>query len=228
MAGAWEIRQQKLVLCAFLHTELVTTAWSLNMMRVAREYPWMPIVPIAGRPFDHARDDAGWMCLNNEFEYLFFIDSDVLLPPGGLHRLLSHKKPVVSGVYHRRSTPHGIPVLMRFAPGTPHLQWVVHYPRDRLFPVDVAGAGCLLIHRSVLEKLPWVDERRGHRWFDWRVNMAAILPPGEALSEDYVFNMHCKKHLGIPVLVDPSVQSGHLGPAEAREGGFVPAECPAA
>jgi GT2 family glycosyltransferase len=68
---------------------------------------------------------------------------------------------------------------------------VVDYP-EGLIEVDVTGAGCLLIHRSVFEKL-------AYPWF---------LHPRVDYSEDVYFLRNAKK-AGYKVYVDTTVKCLH-------------------
>lgn len=224
MVAAWEIKNQKQVLVAILHTEIVTFAWSLGLRRLLvpgeiREFPINvdnyvdPVQGVTARPYDDLRNEACMACLKGGWEYLFFLDSDVVCPPDTIHRLLAHKKPLISGLYFRRSPPVGLPVMMK-----PVGQWHVNYPRDKVIEVDTVGAGCLLIHRSLLEKCP--PQRPGHHWFDWRVNLNGQHP--FPLSEDFTFNVWVKQKLNVPTLVDTSVRCRHLGYSESTEGQFMP------
>ncbi|RJQ27023.1 hypothetical protein C4577_01755 [Candidatus Parcubacteria bacterium] len=217
MPGSWEIQQNK-VLCAFLHTDLVSVPWALGFRNLLPHD--MPIMPIAGMPFDHARNTACRTALDNGFEYLFFLDSDVVPPRDVVQRLMNHKKPWVSGVYFRRSPPHSVPVMIKN--GT----WYTNYPRGALVDVDLVGAGCLLIHRSFLEAIPPQRPHAGKHWFDWRVDTQGMqLPPDmPPLSEDFTLCHWAKVKLGIPTLVDTSIVCRHIGLAQAGDNTFTPAE----
>jgi hypothetical protein len=217
LPGAWELKQSQSVLCSFLHTDLVSVAWALGLKRL--DIPGR-ILPITGVPYDHGRNQACMACLDGGFEWLFFLDSDVVPPPDAIHRLIAHQKPLVSGVYCRRSPPHAVPVMIKN--GT----WLTNLPPSGLIEVDVVGAGCLLIHRSLLEKMPPV--RPGKHWFAWGVDMRNVLPPDQCLSEDFTFNVAVKKTLGIPTWVDAGLRCKHIGLAEADYGTFLPAEVRAA
>jgi len=118
-------------------------------------------------------------------------------------------------MYCRRSPPHAVPVMIKNG------QWVTQFAPGAVVDVDLVGAGCLLVHRSVLESLPPSDPNRGKRWFDWRVDMQHLLPPGEAMSEDFTFCLNARKH-GYKILVDTSIRCRHVGLAEADLGTFVP------
>lgn len=212
MAGAWELQRQS-VLCVILHTEMTTIAWSLGFRNLI-----IPggILPVTGLPFDHARNVGAREALRCGASHLFYLDSDVIPPKDAILRLLSRNQPIISGLYCRRSPPHSIPVCMR-----PTGRWITEI-NGPIMEVDVVGAGCLLIHRGVLEKLPPLDPNRGKTHFDWRVDMGDILPPGNALSEDFSFCKQVREKLGIKILVDTTVRCRHVGMAEATYGQFVP------
>lgn len=218
MPGAWELRQSASVLCAILHVDQTTMPWSLGFRNL--QIPG-GILPLAGMPYDMGRNMACQAVLNGEFQWLFFLDSDVIPPADTIHRLIKHGLPIASGVYHRRSPPAGIPVMMK-----PVGQWVASYPANSLIEVDVVGAGCLLIHRSVIEKLRDNPDpkRPGKLWFDWRVDMRGHAPDLECLSEDFSFCMRAKQ-LGFKTMVDTSIQCRHVGLAEATFGKFEPVTC---
>lgn len=97
-----------------------------------------------------------------ENEWLLFLDDDVAVPEDVLPRLvgLAHpeERPIVSGVYYKRTPPHEPIMYARKFEDTP----VGFY--DKLAPyrdftpgdiveVDVVGAGCLLVHRSVWDSI---------------------------------------------------------------------------
>src|SRR5207249_1057322 len=142
--------------------------------------------PLAGMPYDHARNAAAMMSLDGGFSWCGFLDSDIIPPRDAFVRLMAHNLPICSAVYSRRSPPAAIPVMLKNG------QWITEYPANSLIEVDLVGAGCIVIHRSVLQALP--PQRPGKHWFDWRVDMRGILPPGECLSEDFTFALHSRKN----------------------------------
>ena len=112
MAGSWEIKAARQVLCAILTREMTSMAWSMGFKRLIVPGNGDNIVPLAGMPFDHARNMACEQTLSGGFDWLFFLDDDVITPPDAILRLIAHNKPIVSGVYYRRSPPIGLPVIM--------------------------------------------------------------------------------------------------------------------
>lgn len=220
MNGSWEIKARNQVLVGILHVDTTTIAWSLGLRRLIIPGP-EPLM-VAGVPYDMGRNIMCQRALEAGVDFVFMLDSDVVCPPDTILRLMAHRQPIVSGVYYRRSPPHGIPVMLKRQPNG-STQWLQQLPPQGLIEVDLVGAGCLLIHRSVLEKLPPIEP--GHHWFCWRVDRQGILPPGECLSEDFSFNLHAQRH-GYKVLVDTSIRCRHIGFCEAGPelGRFVPCE----
>ena len=191
-------------------------AWSLGFRNLI-----IPgsIIVLSGMPYDHSRNQACMTALECGASHLFFLDSDVIPPKEAVLRLLSHRLPIVSGVYYRRSPPAGVPVMMK-----PVGQWLTRYKPNALVEVDVVGAGCLLIAREVLERLPPQSPQSGKHWFDWRVDQKSLATPERLpLSEDFAFCMACKQ-IGYKVMVDTGVTCRHVGLAQATYGRLDPAD----
>lgn len=220
MAGAWEVRAANRMMLGIIHTETTTIGWSLGLRRLIVPGP---VVTATGMPYDHCRNSLCQKALDDGFDYLGFLDSDVIPPADAFLRLLDHNLPVVSGMYCRRSPPHGIPVAIR------NKVWVQQITGG-LEEVDYVGAGLLLIKREVLEKVPPTRPLAGKRWFDWRVDMRGVkdpttgkemYAPDECLSEDFQWCKHVKEH-GYKVMLDTSIQAKHVGLAEATYGNLQP------
>ena len=211
--GWWDQRNRVRVLGYTLHTDSCTIAWALALK--ALQLPG-DFLPLAGMPFDMARNQACMVALEQGYTHLFSLDSDVIPPPDAVLKLLATGKPFISGMYCRRSHPHGVPVAQKDG------RWLTSFKPDSLVEVDVVGAGCLLISRDVLERCP--PQRPGHRWFDWRVHLQGqgVVPPETCLSEDFSLCRHLKKTLGIPTILHTGVRCRHVGYAQADYGSMLP------
>lgn len=209
---AWEIPPS--VFCYTLFVDSVHFNWAAGLRRLKIPGPFQDFHGVTGMPYDHGRNTAVQTGLSLGADYIFSLDSDVVCPPDTIYRLLSHKQPIVSGLYFRRSPPHSVPVAIRNG------GWAVDLKPNALEEVDLIGAGCLLVHRSVFESVP--HQRQGKPWFDWRVDLKDVPELGPHLSEDFTWNHHVRQH-GFKVLVDTSVQCLHLGFAEASWGRLLPA-----
>lgn len=210
MPGSWELAESESVMTAILCTETTTMAWSFGFKKL--------ITPgrcftFSGLPFDHGRNAAVEHFLKGPWEYLFFLDSDVIPPHDAILRLRNHNLPIVSGMYCRRSQPIAIPVMRK------GIEWYTDFPKGQLVEVDFVGAGCLLIHRDVLENCPYSDKGRGKRWFDWRSDLAGNIDPRtekpyaiiECTSEDFSFCATVREKMGLKVIVDTSIECEHIG-----------------
>lgn len=209
MPGAWEVATRPNVLVYILTRELVTTRWagSLRTMNLPQN---SDITVVAGMPYDHARNTGCEAMLARGFEWLFFLDDDVILPPDAIHVLMSSNLPIISGLYYRRHEPVA-PVAMVNVPGG--RTWVTSWEPGKLIKVDYVGAGCLLIHRSVLEKMK-------DPWFEWMSDRKDV-PETQRMSEDFSFCEKARK-AGFDIILDPRVLCGHAGLSEAGPKGMIP------
>lgn len=209
MAGSWEIINQQRVLVVILTRETTSTAWSFGFrnLQIPGTY-----VGLTGMPFDHARNTGCYKLLELDWEFIFFLDDDVIPPPDAIIKLVNHNKPIASGLYYRRSSPI-YPVMMRETGSGP--QWITDFKAPDLIEVDYVGAGCLLIHRDVLLSMTPLSSKC--HWFEWRVDRTD-LPASERTSEDFTFCKHARNS-GFQIFVDTSIQCRHAGLSESKIGG---------
>lgn len=125
--------------------------------------------------------------------WLLMLDSDERLdiPAFDLLIAAAHDKarPIVAGLYfaawHAEGLyPKPVPLIFRHNEGGPGYEPIVDYPTNSLLEVETAGAGCLLIHRSVLQAFrDAAGEHDGPDWCFFR-----DMPIGGLwLSEDHYF-----------------------------------------
>lgn len=128
------------------------------------------------------------------FDWLFWIDSDMVFPPETLLRLMSHGKAIIGCTYCRRTPPYDI-----------HGKTLERKPRDiskEEGPIEVLGlpTGMLLVHRSVFTKFkkPY-----------WRLHHSE--ETGMTYGEDYVFCAMAKA-AGYKIWLDAqlSKEIGHI------------------
>lgn len=160
-------------------------------------------------PCDHIHIDRARLSLHdkarNELiqrmkgDWILMLDTDVLFEPDLACRMVAcmqrHDVDVLTGIYSVKAPPHG-PVLWWFNPETEKHEQVVDWDREsEIFQVSAAGAGCLLVRRSVFEKI--VGELKENP-FD-----------RTTYGEDFGFFMRCRK-LGIPVYCAWKIEVQHL------------------
>jgi len=101
-----------------------------------------------------------------DYDYLFSLEQDVIPPRDILERFLKHKKPLITGIYFNHnimpdSSRKLIPLAYRLTDEkTLEMQPLneIEYGSNQLIPVISAGLGCLLIHKSILEKVKFRHE----------------------------------------------------------------------
>ena len=136
--------------------------------------------------------------LGGDCTHLFLTEMDMILPKHTLVALAELAKPVASGLYFLRGG-RGQPCLYRKVVAlseNPYAHSPVRlFPKTHPFQVDCPGLGCVLIHRSVFERLtyPWFDLAEGKfgsdMYFYTKVREAGIevwAHPGVACNQiDY-------------------------------------------
>jgi hypothetical protein len=110
-------------------------------------------------PLEHSVADARNIitdqCIKRGFEWLYFIDHDVMLPPHTTitwnQRMLLEKVPVFCGLYFTKSVPSE-PIIYRGRGNGYYTDWKMG---DKVW-VDGIPMGCTMIHASIL-KVMWDD-----------------------------------------------------------------------
>jgi glycosyltransferase involved in cell wall biosynthesis len=150
-------------------------------------------------------------------DWLWWVDCDMGFMPDTVDRLLEAADPVERPVMgaltfaNREVDNDGMggrralaaPVIMHWTHvgGEAGFDTRWDYPRDTVVRCDGVGAACVLIHRSVFEK---VAERYGPNWYTRAPNPST----GEMISEDLSFCARMMA-LGIPVHVHTGVPTTH-------------------
>ena len=120
--------------------------------------------------------------IRNNFDYMFWVDSDIVLPPDTLIKLLSHNKDVVSGVYIQRKPEKKIPEVYLWTPtGGMANATSGRYSSPRLLEVAGCGFGCVLTSKKVLQDI-------GYPQFDYH----SALDHKDTVSEDVDFCIKAK------------------------------------
>ncbi|MCK9587823.1 MAG: hypothetical protein M0Q93_00505 [Terrimicrobiaceae bacterium] len=176
----------------------------------------------------HARNRLAMKFLATESNWLLFIDDDMIPPigrpgflkemarlpdtypadPMGLHvvhRLMGHGKELVGATYFARH-PNGRAINSLWQDAN-YLAQAVRF-QDSLFPCDWVGTGCMLIHRTVFEKMmtKFPELRPANSELPWNF----FQPLQDGRGEDIAFCARARE-CGVQPFVDAKLHAIHVG-----------------
>lgn len=142
--------------------------------------------------------------IENGFDNVLWLDSDMLFPPNILPKLESYNLDMVTGLYVKRHEPIEPVIYDRLEEPsrdeTGRLVANIHpykdYPQDSFFAIAGCGFGCVLTSVKLLKDV-WDRFGPAFTPFPWA---------GEDISFCHRVNM-----LGYQIYCDSSVSCGHIG-----------------
>ena len=164
-----------------------------------------------------ARNHLALKAINGNYDYIFWLDSDVVFEPDllvNLYEDISEGHDYVTALYFKRVLPTA-PVICKelvyekdekTGITTHKAEFYNDYPKDSLFPVAASGLGACLMRTEIVKK---VAESLKCAPFD----------PLPHLGEDFSF-CHRLTQLGIEMVCDSSLKLGHVGTMIYHEGIF--------
>lgn len=170
----------------------------------------------------NGRKDLVNHSIQNNYDYIFFVDSDVILPIDSLHLLYESinkgcKKYIMNGTYPRKeistiTSEDPFTTLYRHDPSNmakynynPFFLPVSELPEFGVIPVDCAGLGCTLIKMELFTKILHNVE-----WFKFADEHSIIDVGPYCLGEDMWFYRECIKR-DIQPYAHGGVRCGHIG-----------------
>jgi hypothetical protein len=156
---------------------------------------------VMGRIFTPvARDEAVNLAIDNDCDYLYMIDDDMMCPDDMFEQLYKHDVDIVAPLAFTRNPPHK-PVLYHCVEGYDSVakkeyfinNVIMNYPKDKLVECDAVGFGAVLIKKWVLQKI-------GKKPF-----MSTC-----GTGEDILFCYKARK-LGAKIYMDTACKLGHIG-----------------
>lgn len=151
-----------------------------------------------------SRNILSLYAIENGYDNVLWLDSDMVFPPDILQKLESHHMHMVTGLYVRRNDPI-TPVIFsvldeptRNADGTlrKNSDPYINYPRDSFFPVAGCGFGCVLTSVKLLKDV-WDHFGPAFTPYPWA-------------GEDLSF-CHRVNKLGYQIHCDSTISCGHVG-----------------
>ena len=140
----------------------------------------------------HSRDNLAKKAIEEECDYIFWLDSDMVFQPDTLERLIQSigKGDIISGLYFRRVSPFS-PVLFKdFEVVGESATWSDFHkiPKD-VFEVGACGFGCLLMPTNI--------------FIDVQVKFGQMFAPIGRIGEDLSFCWRARQ-CGYKIVCDPS------------------------
>jgi GT2 family glycosyltransferase len=173
-----------------------------QMLKNSRDYDLF-VVSSTRMPLDAARNEILQIAMKNSPDYLWWLDSDMVLPQNinVLQSLIDMDKDMTSALYFRREYPYH-PVFIIVKDGRPCV--VKPLPIRQILKVDAVGMGCLLVKKKVFEELMKSEEPV----FEFKQK---IFPESvETMGEDINFCLKAKK-LGFEIYLNSNIVCGHIG-----------------
>jgi hypothetical protein len=150
---------------------------------------------------DRFRNNAAKIALQNECDYLWFIDDDNIIPPHTYKQLKDRNVDVVTPVTYIRSYPFKPMFFKTILSASGEVAGLTHYDgfekmecEDNLLPVAAIGFSCCLIKVDILRKIP-------PAWFVTSTHQ----------TEDVYFCIKARQTLenNISICVDRNIAVGH-------------------
>lgn len=141
-----------------------------------------------------------------KFDALFLLDLDMKYLEDTLARLREHDLDMVTGHYYRRQMDPMMSIIETSPDGSWPFAPVVDIPHSGLHEVAVAGFGCVLIKRHVIEAvaetLPPLSHPFDNGPLEWLTGSALILGPDKRFFP-------LAKRLGYDLILDADVRCKH-------------------
>ena len=162
---------------------------------------------IPGTLIHEARNLIAQKAVENDFDAVFWLDSDMIVPPDALVRLqkdlVDCEADIITALYFRRKPPTN-PVISN------DFYWRVNddgqvetgatsyidYPKNAVFPVNGMGFGCCITSGRVLR--------------DMVETYGSPFTPLMGIGEDYAFCYRATK-AGYDIFCDSRIKCGHIG-----------------
>lgn len=141
-----------------------------------------------------ARDSLAREAIEGGYDYLCFIDSDMVFEQDALMKLLARNVDIVTGLYFQRKNSHTPCIFSEVEPYS--IQYEKEFKKADFFETEAFGTGFCLIS---VDSLKDTFEQTGY-----------LFQPAHGMGEDLSF---CKraKAVGYKLWVDTTVRLGHIG-----------------
>ena len=158
-------------------------------------HQWIGDISPDHMKWDDARNVVVAEALNNpdcDADAVFWVDSDIVLPPYAIARMAHYQKDFITGIYFQKEFPYW-PLIAHLNKEKTGFNWYMTWPKDTLAPIDGCGFGCVLTSVKMLRQMGEAP------WFHFN-----------KFSEDFTFCLKAAD-AGFPLLVDTGIICEHQG-----------------
>lgn len=213
------------VVLGYLHPHEVTSSFHKSLLDLIgyemsgpRRLGGWAMVKCGAGGIPEGRNELAGRFLSGEAEWLFMLDADMGFHPATLAMMLAYAdpddRPIIGGLAfaQREIGEDGLNGFNTF-PSPTIYDWQRnddghfrmtgrrHYPVNSLIKCDATGAACLLIHRSVLDR---IEAKYGSNWF----TPLADPDPKKRMGEDISFFVRCRE-IEIPLHIHTGIRTSH-------------------
>lgn len=161
-----------------------------------------------GFQLDNMRNNLVKQALDNNQDYVLFLDTDMIFPQDTIIRMIEdfednqdQELEVVAGLSVMKEPPYVPVIFPRFDKEKGLFERAAYFPVDRLFQIEGVGMACTMIKTDVFKRM----EEPYFKFKDKDVEDDDIDTPN-GISEDLYF---CLK-AGPFIICDPRIQTQHL------------------
>lgn len=182
-----------------MHMQFVHSLLMLQM------FPGTEIALGANSLVYDTRNQLAGKAINEGFDRVLWLDSDMTFSPDLVQRLAAHLDrgiEFVSGLYMTRKTPI-VPCIFSDVSGEPpQSTQYCDYPENSFFEIAACGFGGVMMTTDLLRRVV----------AEYGLPFSPFIGAGEDIS----FCMRCKA-LGVPMYCDSSIKLGHIAYTEITE-----------
>jgi len=147
-----------------------------------------------------ARDTIAQFAVEHDFDYVLYVDSDMIFEASDLERLLKHRVGICSGLYvKRQGAPENVAYTKiitrrRFPYRAPKL--IEDKAKSGFSDIAACGFGFMLVKVSVLKTM--------FKYYK------SLFDPFKGVGEDVAFSIRARR-IGYKTFIDRDVKLGHIG-----------------
>jgi len=177
----------------------IPTKTVISLLRTVKKGAVEPMI-VEGSLIYDSRDTIAKFAVEKGYDYVLFVDSDMVFDSEDVKRLVAHDADIVSGRYVKRRGEDENVIYKRVIPRRrfPYRapQLITDNSITGYAPVSACGFGFCLIKTSVIK--------------DMAKRYKSLFEPFKGVGEDIAFCLRAKK-CGYQIFTDFDVKLGHIG-----------------